>query len=292
MLRNKIIFGLILAVGILAIANSSYAEQTGKRTHLIGLRHGQTDFNKAGVLQGGVSKVAGAHLNEEGKAQAAKLGQWLFEHYPHINSTVYSSPLERAKETAAIVNIYFHNSLKIVNGEGSEQDRVICDGFKEICNGPYDATLHHSVRDSKCFEEFARMLQEFKDNNPGKTPDRFFLWKTNPYTKLFERPERNENNAEEYEKVPETALAVYERASAAIRKIVSMHADDGRPIAIFGHGGMFCYLIDECKFRGLSQPMPLHYMKGATRISNCGVVHFYYDHDSQQLLFDRIEEAQ
>lgn len=265
---------------------------TGKRTSIIALRHGETYLNKSAVIQGQVNNIAAAQLNAEGRAQAARLGSWLFEHYPDINPIIYSSSLGRARETAAIVNACFNHSLTIVNGEKEdEEERAISDGLKEICHGPYDATLNSYLRTEKCLEEYARMIQEFQASHPGQSPDRFFFWKTNPITKIFPRPELNEYNAEEYNKKPETVYELYLRATAAIQKIVKLHDEKEGPIMIFGHGALFATLIDECKYRDKPGPIPVHYAPEATHIKNCGVCHFYFDHDLNQLFFEGLEMA-
>jgi probable phosphomutase (TIGR03848 family) len=59
------------------------------------IRHGENDYVKAGKLPG---RVAGIHLNERGQAQAAALGESLKD---APLAAIYSSPLERALETAA-----------------------------------------------------------------------------------------------------------------------------------------------------------------------------------------------
>ena len=59
------------------------------------IRHGENDFVKTGKLPG---QIDGIHLNERGQKQAQALGDALKE-VPI--KAVYSSPLERAMETAA-----------------------------------------------------------------------------------------------------------------------------------------------------------------------------------------------
>ncbi len=61
---------------------------------LLLIRHGENDFVKTGKLPG---QVAGIHLNERGQKQAEALGAALKD-VPI--SAIYSSPLERAIETA------------------------------------------------------------------------------------------------------------------------------------------------------------------------------------------------
>jgi bisphosphoglycerate-dependent phosphoglycerate mutase len=59
------------------------------------IRHGQTDFNKQGIVQGsGVD----SSLNEEGHAQARKF----YEAYHHINfDKIYVTELQRTHQTVA-----------------------------------------------------------------------------------------------------------------------------------------------------------------------------------------------
>lgn len=62
---------------------------------LLLIRHGENDFVKTGKLAG---RLPGVHLNEKGQNQAQALGEALKD-VPI--KAVYSSPLERAMETAA-----------------------------------------------------------------------------------------------------------------------------------------------------------------------------------------------
>jgi probable phosphoglycerate mutase len=61
---------------------------------LLLIRHGENDFVKTGKLAG---HTAGVHLNERGQKQAQVLGEALMQ-VPI--KAIYSSPLERAMETA------------------------------------------------------------------------------------------------------------------------------------------------------------------------------------------------
>jgi len=62
---------------------------------LLLIRHGENEYVKTGKLAG---RLPGVHLNQRGQNQAAALGEALKE--AQIKA-VYSSPLERAMETAA-----------------------------------------------------------------------------------------------------------------------------------------------------------------------------------------------
>ena len=60
-------------------------------------RHGQTDWNAAGKIQG----VSDVPLNERGRAQAAALAGRVLD--AGAISAVYTSPLKRPRETAEII---------------------------------------------------------------------------------------------------------------------------------------------------------------------------------------------
>jgi probable phosphomutase (TIGR03848 family) len=62
---------------------------------LLLIRHGENDYVKSGKMAG---RLPGVHLNEKGLKQAQALAEAL-KHVPL--KAVYSSPLERAMETAA-----------------------------------------------------------------------------------------------------------------------------------------------------------------------------------------------
>lgn len=126
------------------------------------MRHGQTHLNKEGRINGFLDDT----LSEAGKQQVASA------HIPDSVTHIYSSPLQRTRETAEIVNeklqkpISFHDELKEVN-------------FGEL-NGaeftPERRALHESMQydwrpSGECLEDvkarvlsFARMLKETHDD--------------------------------------------------------------------------------------------------------------------------------
>lgn len=76
--------------------------------NLIVIRHGETDMNKEGRLQG--SKGPDLPLNESGKTGVEHLRDVLVLH-PKV---LYTSPLLRAQQTAAILNERFHIPIILV----------------------------------------------------------------------------------------------------------------------------------------------------------------------------------
>jgi len=93
-------------------------------TRLILLRHAQTDFNASGKIQGNIN----AHLNKTGIGQAEKLADKLYQFYKIEH--IFSSPLERAQDTAAIVARQYDLDYEV------DQDLKEID-FGEISNTSY-----------------------------------------------------------------------------------------------------------------------------------------------------------
>lgn len=77
---------------------------------LLLIRHGENDYSKTGRLAG---RLSGVHLNERGKVQAGELAAAL-AHVPI--KAVYSSPLERALETAEPIAKALKQRVKIDAG--------------------------------------------------------------------------------------------------------------------------------------------------------------------------------
>lgn len=76
------------------------ANNTPQTIRLLIVRHGETDHNIRGIIQGQLDTP----LNATGHAQASYVAQYLSqEHIDHV----YTSPLQRAKHTAdAIVAVH------------------------------------------------------------------------------------------------------------------------------------------------------------------------------------------
>lgn len=69
----------------------------GVMTKIYVARHGETDWNKAGKLQGSTD----IPLNESGKQQAVECGRFFQE---RAIQAIFTSPLKRASSTAEIIN--------------------------------------------------------------------------------------------------------------------------------------------------------------------------------------------
>jgi phosphoserine phosphatase len=72
----------------------------GQSTTLYFVRHGETDYNRRGVIQG---RKVNSDLNALGREQAEALGQRFRDTYLDV---IYSSPLKRALDTAQTVRMH------------------------------------------------------------------------------------------------------------------------------------------------------------------------------------------
>ncbi|GAA1284015.1 MULTISPECIES: histidine phosphatase family protein [Brachybacterium] len=106
---------------------SSHSTGGAVRTRLVLVRHGQTEFNREGRLQGQVD----IPLNETGARQAAVLAAAIAENPPDL---IVSSPLERARDTARIV------------GQACELDVTTDEAFLERSFGQWEGLRGEEIR--------------------------------------------------------------------------------------------------------------------------------------------------
>ncbi len=79
----------------LLVAAALVATEARAQLNIYVVRHGQTDWNREGRIQGGTDNP----LNSTGREQAAALGRTLAD--VRVDA-VYTSPLQRARQTAAV----------------------------------------------------------------------------------------------------------------------------------------------------------------------------------------------
>ena len=81
------------------------------------VRHGQTDANKNGLIQG----VSDHPLNETGIKQAKEAAKLIKKKFPYFNAII-SSSLSRAKKTAEVIkeDLKFENLIMTVTDEKTE----------------------------------------------------------------------------------------------------------------------------------------------------------------------------
>ena len=120
-------------------------------TTILLARHGETDWNREGRFQG----WADPPLNATGRAQAVDLSVALM---PEALAAVYSSPLRRAYETAAVV----------AASHGLEP--VTVDALREVDVGSWSGLTRAEI-EQRFPEEYARWLDYRQGWTDGETYD-------------------------------------------------------------------------------------------------------------------------
>lgn len=134
---------------LIVVATCMGSALFGSTTFVL-VRHGQTDWNKAGKSQG----WSDIPLNEIGASQAASTATTLFNDYPNI-AAIYSSDLSRAYETAQATAQLF--GLPVAKREA----------LREINNGSGEGML---------IQEKVRQYKEKWDELRVLYPNRLERW--------------------------------------------------------------------------------------------------------------------
>lgn len=227
-------------------------------TTILVVRHGETPRNKEGKKIQGQIDDAAAQLNENGRAQADELGKKLSERFGKL-TTIYTSPLGRAEETAKIVRKYFPESPVV-------QDRH----FLEISHGPHENSSFEA-RNKFCLEAYAKMDELLKAT--GKAPDPLYKWKFNPLSLTQSLP------GEGVSGLPlERTMDVYQRAHEGMEEMANRHPNE--VVLVVSHAAVIHALCTEAEFRerGDTGVLPVHYEpkpKGSRMLpGNCVVCTF------------------
>jgi probable phosphoglycerate mutase len=94
-------------------------------TRVVAVRHGETDWNRNGRMQG----WAPTKLNETGREQAESAGRWLATQYDI--DTVYASDLDRTAETAELLLEAFDDDFDVTyEPHWRERDIGVYQGFE------------------------------------------------------------------------------------------------------------------------------------------------------------------
>ena len=99
-------------------------------TRIVLVRHGQTEFNREDRWQGSGSD---APLNDAGREEALQLATVLLERYAGRVAAVYTSDLERARETARIV------------ADRLGVEVVVEPALRELSHGRWEGLTHEEV---------------------------------------------------------------------------------------------------------------------------------------------------
>jgi len=256
--RFKVIAGLIaLAIGI---GGAKLYADSRKPTHLIGVRHGETHRNKAGERISGQENGEAAQLNETGRKQADELGKELERRYAGKVARIYTSPLDRARETAMIIQSHF-----------PEVQLVVEPRLMEVDHGRYD-TMPYKKRNAECAARYRQMEEAAREK--GETVDPLYKWRLRlsdiiEYTTgMTETPKEGD---------PENALEVHARVTEAIEEMRKKHP--GKIVLFVSHAGVIKLLTIEAESRanGYSGPLPM-YFEPTPQFSvlpgNCSATHF------------------
>jgi broad specificity phosphatase PhoE len=120
------------------------------------MRHGETDWNTQGKIQGGGYDIP---LNENGKRQAEKAAAEL-DGIPL--SIIASSSLSRAKETADI--LYRRHINSATNHGLPPPIRVVDAGFNEMRFGDFEGFAYHDAQDAEFLNYFKKVSKQTKQD--------------------------------------------------------------------------------------------------------------------------------
>ena len=171
-------------------------------TRVILLRHGQSSFNKERRIQGRLDKSI---LTEQGRATARQVGEALSG---LTFDAIYSSPLQRAKETATVL-------LSALETEANHPSLQVSQNLMEIDLPTWEGMLRQEA------------IEKF--------PQDYDCWQTRPDTLRMVVSDA----AGEREHFP--VLAIYEQARQFWQELLSNHANG--TVLVVGHNGINRALI-------------------------------------------------
>jgi probable phosphoglycerate mutase len=171
-------------------------------TRVILLRHGQSSFNKERRIQGRLDKSI---LTEQGRATARQVGEALSG---LTFDAIYSSPLQRAKETATVL-------LSALETEANHPSLQVSQNLMEIDLPAWEGMLRQEA------------IEKF--------PQDYDCWQTRPDTLRMVVSDA----AGEREHFP--VLAIYEQARHFWQELLSNHANG--TVLVVGHNGINRALI-------------------------------------------------
>lgn len=137
------------------------------------IRHGETDMNKNGYIQGsGVD----SSLNEKGQWQA----QAFYNHYKHLNfEVVLTSKLVRTHQTVApfVQNGLSWEQFPEINEmswgvyEGKRGDEMMRKDYKSMINEWKQGNFDHRLPQAESAAELANRIQKFVDQLRTRTEE-------------------------------------------------------------------------------------------------------------------------
>ncbi|KAH3675611.1 hypothetical protein WICPIJ_009326 [Wickerhamomyces pijperi] len=126
-----------------------------EKTRFFFIRHGQTDHNKAKILQGHLD----TSLNEEGQLQAKTIGSAVSPFLASIDH-IYSSDLQRCQQTTAAIVAHEGYSAKDVTYDSKFRERFM----GEIQGMHVDQAVEYAEAQGKShYKEFGELPHAFND---------------------------------------------------------------------------------------------------------------------------------
>lgn len=189
------------------------------------LRHGETDWNQRGLMQGGGFDI---ELNDSGKQQAEMLAQELIGIKNHGIGVVASSHLQRAKQTADIL----HNTL---------QQQQVDDDF---------SLIHQVV----CMPEFGEMRFGWLEGTALRGPE-----STKESRNLFQTENAKMSSSMDYSYPGggESVRCVETRAKRGVEMLYEQHPEV-QAIAIVAHGRLNKILLASLLYNDALQYPAVH----------------------------------
>lgn len=143
---------------------------------LIYVRHGETDWNAAGRLQGHIDIA----LNERGREQARRNGRAILEKFPEIASYDFvASPLSRARQSMEIIR----TALGLDPTDFRIEERL-----KEISHGDWEGSTSEELQQRSPELVAQRLANRWEFVPPNGESYRRLLDRVLPWLVTVERP--------------------------------------------------------------------------------------------------------
>jgi probable phosphoglycerate mutase len=143
---------------------------------LIFVRHGETDWNAAGRLQGHIDIA----LNEKGRAQAQRNGRAILEKFPDVATYDFvASPLSRARESMEIIR----ETLGLDRNAFRLETRL-----KEISHGDWEGSTGEELQKRSPELVASRLADRWEFVPPNGESYRLLLDRVVPWLVTVERP--------------------------------------------------------------------------------------------------------